>query len=52
MNYNSIKMEYQNIESTPSKPTKFRTKNWVEINDKSRGKNNNNSHFNVKLKFM
>ena len=23
--------------NTPNQPTKFRTKNWVEINDESRG---------------
>ena len=37
-------MEYQKIESTPNKRSKFRTKNSVEINDKSRGKYDNNSH--------
>ena len=30
-------MEYQKIidllENTPNQPTKFRTKNWVEMND-------------------
>ena len=34
-------MEYQNIanllESTSDNPSKFRTRNWVEINDESRG---------------
>ena len=34
-------MEYQKIknflENKPNQPTKFRTKNWVEINDGSRG---------------
>ena len=34
-------MGYQKIinllENTPNQPTKFRTKNWVEINDDSRG---------------
>ena len=34
-------MEYQKIanllESAPNQPTKFRTRNWVEINDDSRG---------------
>ena len=34
-------MEYQKIEnlleSTSDNPSKFRTRNWVEINDKSRG---------------
>ena len=35
-------MEYQKInflENTPNQPTKFRTKNWVEMNDESRGIN-------------
>ena len=34
-------MEYQKIadllESTSDNPSKFRTRNWVEINDESRG---------------
>ena len=34
-------MEYQIIinllDNTPNQPTKFRTKNWVEIDDDSRG---------------
>ena len=34
-------MEYQKIEnllgSAPNQPSKFRTRNWVEINDESRG---------------
>ena len=34
-------MEYQNIanllNNASNKPSKFRTRNWVEINDKSRG---------------
>ena len=25
------------LDNTPNQPTKFRTKNWVEINDNSRG---------------
>ena len=33
-------MEYQQItnllDNTPNQPSKFRTKNWVEINDDSR----------------
>ena len=40
MNYNSILMEYQKIirmlKNTPNQPKKFRTKNWVEINDETR----------------
>ena len=32
-------MEYQKIIHLldPNQPTKFRTKNWIEINDQSRG---------------
>ena len=34
-------MEYQTminfLDSTPKQPSKFRTKDWVEINDDSRG---------------
>ena len=40
-------MEYQEIinllENRPNQPTEFRTKNWVEINDDSRGTYNTNS---------
>ena len=40
-------MEYQKIiiflENTPNQPTKFRTKNFIEINDKSRRTYNANS---------
>ena len=39
-------MEYQKIENliddTSNQPSKFRTKNWVEINDESRGTYNVN----------
>ena len=28
------------LANTPNQPTKFRTKNWVEINDDERGTNN------------
>ena len=42
-------MEYQKIinllDNTPNQPTKFRTKNWVEINDDARGTYNTNSQF-------
>ena len=45
-------MKYQKIinllDNTPNKPTKFRTKNWVEINDDSRGTWNNNSQIKFK----
>ena len=40
-------MEYQKIinllDNTPNQPTKYRTKNWVEINDDPRGTHNTNS---------
>ena len=40
-------MEYQKIinllENTPNQPSAFRTKNWVEVNDDSRGTYNVNS---------
>ena len=39
-------MEYQKIinlfDNAPDQPSKFRTKNWVEIDDDSRGKYNTN----------
>ena len=40
-------MEYQKItnllDNTPNQPTKFKTKNWIKINDESRGTYNTNS---------
>ena len=40
-------MEYQKIatllDDTSNQPSKFKTKNWVEINDESRGTYNVNS---------
>ena len=45
-------MEYQKIinllDNTPNQPTKFRTKNWVEINDDSRGTYDTNSQIKFK----
>ena len=46
-------MEYLKIinllEHTPNQPpTKFRTKNWVEINDQSRGTYNTNNQIKSK----
>ena len=42
-------MEYQKIsnllESTSDNLSKFRTRNWVEINDESRGNYSNNIRF-------
>ena len=47
-----IIMEYQKIikllDNTTNQPTKFRTKNWVEINDDSRGTYNANSQIKFK----
>ena len=40
-------MEYQKIinlsDGTTNQPSKFRTRNWIEINDESRGKFDNSS---------
>ena len=48
-------MEYQKIanllESTSDNPLKFRTRNWVEINDESRG-NYVNSYIRVKTTML
>ena len=47
-------MENQNIinllDNTPNQPSKFRTKNWVEINDDSRRTYNTNSQ--IKFKYL
>ena len=48
-------MEYQKInllENTPNQPTKFRTKNWVEINDDSSGTCNTNSQTKFKTSIL
>ena len=49
-------MEYQKIinllDSTPNQPTKFRTKNWVEINDNSCGTYNTNSQVKLKISML
>ena len=41
-------MEYQKIinllDNTSNQPTKFRTRNWVKINNESRAAYNNNNH--------
>ena len=45
-------MEYQKIidllENTPNQPTKFRTKNWVEMNDDACWTRNTNSQMKLK----
>ena len=49
-------MEYKEIikllENTPNQPTKFRTKQWVEINDELRGTCNTNSPIKVKTSML
>ena len=49
-------MKYQKminlLENTPNQPTKFRTKNWVEINDDSRGTCNTNSQIKFKTSML
>ena len=49
-------MEYQKIanliDDTPNQPSKFRTRNWVEINDESRGAYNVNSQIQFKTTML
>ena len=49
-------MEYQKIanliDDTSNKPSKFRTKNWVEINDESRGTYNVNGQIKFKTRML
>ena len=49
-------MEYQKIinllENASNQPSKFWVKNWVEINDESRGAYNVNSHFKFKTTML
>ena len=45
-------MEYQKITNFKIKPSKFRTKNWVEINDESRGVYNVNSQIKFKTTLL
>ena len=49
-------MEYQKIinllENTPNQPIKFKTKNWVEINDDSRATYNTNSQIEFKTSIL
>ena len=45
-------MEYQKIANLlidgPNKPSKFRTRNWVEINDQARGTYSHNKQIRFK----
>ena len=49
-------MEYQKIanliDDTSNQPSKFRTRNWVEINDESRGTYNVNSQIKFKTTLL
>ena len=49
-------MEYQKLinqlGSTLNQPTKFRTENWVKINDDSRGKYNTNGKIKFKTSML
>ena len=49
-------MEYQKIvnlvDGASNQPSKFRTKNWVEINDESRGTYNANSQIKFKATML
>ena len=49
-------MEYQKIanliDDATNQPSKFRTKNWVEINDESRGTYNINSQIKFKTTML
>ena len=49
-------MQYQKItnllDNTPNQSTKFRTKNWVEINDHLRGTYNTNSQIRFKTSML
>ena len=49
-------MEYQKIanliDDTPNQPSKFRTRNWVEMNDESRGAYNVNSQIKFKTTML
>ena len=53
MYYNDLIMEYQKIinllENKPNQPSKFKTKNWVEVNDESRGVYNVKSQIKFKM---
>ena len=49
-------MEYQKIinllNNTTNQPTKFRTKNWIEINNESRGTYKTNSQIRFKTAML
>ena len=54
--YNNIIMKYQKIanllDNTSDQPSKFRTKNWIEINVESRGIYSVNRKINFKISML
>ena len=40
------------FDDTPNQPTKFRTKNWAEINDESRGMYNKDNQIRFKISIL
>ena len=40
------------LDNTPNQSTKYRTKNWIEINDASKGANNTNSQIKFKTSML
>ena len=40
------------LDNTPNQPSKFRTKNWVEVNDESHGTYNVNSQIKFKTSML
>ena len=40
------------LDNTPNQPTKFRTKNWIEINDDARGTYNTNGQIKFKTSML
>ena len=40
------------LDNTTNEPSKFRTKNWVEINDKARGTYNESNQIKFKTSMM
>ena len=47
-----IKKKKDLLDNTENKPTKFRAKNWVEINDDARGTYNTNSQIKFKTSML
>ena len=49
-------MKYQKIiyllDNKPNQPSKFRTKNWIEINDDARGTYNTNTQIKFKTSML